>query len=604
MTMIAGWFRWPLDALRRHKWLAITLQIVAIILIDALLVWVLDPASSLMAFSLFWRNCLPLFLFSLMLYGLIGRVLVSLWCTTLLTWLLFTINAIKLANMNSPIMPGDLALKYQLIDNAAFFAHYTRGIPWLVLGVVGFLIVTALLWWIGRRWWHPGRILRIVMVVLPLALMFQLLHANHPWASVYSNEAMTGYQQWDPAVAETKTGVLASLVRMTQDSRIRVPKVDERLVQTFAKTHEPALEARAARAAPEKLPDIVMVQSEAFFAPMIMNVIEPGDFAPNFTRLSGSGITGSFQAPTYGGGTIRTEFETLTGYPIRAFPAIEYPYYGLAQGWMPTVPHRLERFGYSTVLFHPFLGEFWNRQEVMPMLGFQKMYFKSAFGDAPRAGPYISDRALFNFVLKHLDDYGNRPVFAMAITMENHGPWEGDPGKLSRLLDGHSLPPGLSPKGRVEMRYYLSHLMNGDAALGDFVKKLMARPKWTILVFYGDHLPALDQAFHDLGFDNSESYSQQDTRYMILSNRPLTPRKLDITSYELPGLLFDIAGLPENGYLAFDAVGRVVDHHHSPSDPDIGQVLYNAARLEVRCRHTITLAGTCGRSHETAAEAK
>ncbi|HEX5353171.1 MAG TPA: LTA synthase family protein [Rhodanobacteraceae bacterium] len=573
----------------------------SILVIDALLVGWLDPAAGKLTFGLFWRNWLPLAFCSLLLYGLIGRYLLTIWIVGVSTWLLFTVNAIKLANMNSPLMPGDLVLKYQLLDNAAFFTHYTKGLVWIVLGAVVFLAVTVALWWAGKRLHHPGWILRLAAVLVPLVLMFQMLHADHPWRSVYADASLTGFQQWDPGAAEAKVGVMASLVRMTQDARTRVPKADKTLVAGFARAHSAQLTARAARAVPADLPDIVVVQSEAFFAPSVLKGVEPGEFAPNFTRLSEGGISGSLQTPAYGGGTIRTEFETLTGYPIRAFPKVEYPYYGLASAWMPSVPHRLEHFGYATALFHPFLGEFWNRNEVMPMLGFQRTYFEKSFGNAPRAGKYISDHALFDFVLSHLDEYGNKPFFVMAITMENHGPWNGDPGSLSHLLHGRLLPPSLSAEGTRQMRYYLSHLVNGDAALGDFARRLMARKRWTILVFYGDHLPALDQAFHDLGFDNSQGYGSQKTHYMLLSNRPLTPRKLNIASYELPGLLFDVAGLPEDGYLAFDSVGRYADGHRSIGDPDVGQVLYNAARLEVRCRSKIMLAGACSTSRGGAA---
>ncbi|HEX7368951.1 MAG TPA: LTA synthase family protein [Rhodanobacteraceae bacterium] len=548
-----------------------------------------------MTIALFWRNCLPLVLVSLMLYGLLGRFLLAAWFTSVMAWLLFTINAIKLANMNSPLVPGDLVLKYQLLDNAAFFSHYTKGIFWLILGLLVFVAVAIVFWRAERKHWHPGWAVRVVAIVLPLVLGFQMLHANRPWRAVYSDAALPGFQQWDPAAAEEQVGVLASLVRMSQDARVRVPIANQSLVATVAQKLAGTLRVRATRPVPSELPDIVVVQSEAFFAPEVMKGIRPGEFAPNFTRLSSTGITGSLHTPAYGGGTIRTEFETLTGYPMGAFPNIEYPYFGLASKWMPSMPRRLEHFGYATVLFHPFRGEFWNRAEVMPTLGFQRTYFEPAFGHAARAGKYISDRALFNFVLAHLAQYGNKPVFAMAITMENHGPWDENPGQLGQLLDNHPLPAGLSPKGTREMRYYLAHLMNGDAALGDFVQRLMARKRWTILLFYGDHLPALDQAFHDLGFDNSEDYTQQKTHYMLLSNRPLTPRKLDLTAYQLPGLVFDVAGLPENGYLAFDAAGRVAVHRDGANGPDMGQVMYNAARLEVRCRHAITLAGTCAK---------
>lgn len=580
---------------RTGQWKGTVVKTLALIAVSALAAWLLDPAfEKVTRLDLLWRNALPFALFALLLYGLLGRFLLSLWLVLVFTKMLFVLNAIKVAHMNTPIMPSDWALRHQLLHNMSFFADYAGGSVLLLMGLAGFVLITWLIVWCERRWNRPHPVTRIFFTVTTVAILLSVFHGDGMWKQAYSDTELAGYYPSDPAASDSNTGLMAGLVKFTQEARNRVPKPDRQVIAAFAEKHSQELHDRASRPIPSKLPDIVVVQSEAFFDPSIMKQIEPGEFDPNFQRLSSTGIAGSMEAPTYGGGTIRTEFETLTGYPMRAFPQILYPYYGLASKWMPSVPRRLLAFGYSTTLFHPFGRNFWNRHEVMPALGFQHSYYGDSFKNAARAGVYISDQALFDTVLAHLAKQQANPSYTMLITMENHGPWSLKAMALPHILDNHPLPKGLSPNGSEQLTYYLSHLVNGDVALRDFATRLMARPHWTVLLFYGDHLPSLNTAFGDIGFDDGKTYADQRTHYMLVSNRPLLPRKLDLSAYELPGLLFDTIGLPEDGYLAFDGAVREAESADSPARAShYEQVSINAARDEVRCKKKIQLDGSC-----------
>ncbi|MEW9571391.1 LTA synthase family protein [Rhodanobacter sp. Si-c] len=565
-------------------------------LASAALVWWLDPTLRwTFDAALLWRNALPVFLVMLLIYGLSGRALLALALGGGIARLVFEVNAIKELNLNEPLMPGDLVLWHQVLHNMGFFAHYTG--HRLVLLLLALLVAIAVLWAIWRlegRWRRPHWATRAAWVVLALLVLGTLYRGIGPWREAYADEAMPGFQLWDPIDSVQHVGFMAGLVRMSQEARSTVPQADGSLVHDFAVRHAADLKARMTRQPPAELPDIVVVQSEAFFDPGVLKGIDYGEFVPNFERLAATGITGSLTTPTYGGGTIRTEFETLTGYPMQAFPSVVYPYYGLVSAWMPSVPRRLAALGYSTTLYHPFSGGFWNRRQTMPELGFQHAYYRQSFAGAERAGEYISDRALFDYVLAHLDDTGSGPHYAMVITMENHGPWDFDAGTLANVLNGLPLPRGMSAAGTREMTYYLSHLVNGDQALGDFARRLLARPRWTVLMFYGDHLPALPHAFEDLGFDDGGVNLQEHTRYMLVSNRSLPAQQLDLSSYELPGLLFDTIGLPEDGYLALASAIReawVQDHYQHGAE--YGQVQFNAAELEVHCRHKLDATGRC-----------
>lgn len=580
----------------RNAWL-FGASLLALVAISLALALHFDPAVR-RGSGLVWLNVLPLLLCAWAIYALCGRLFLSMLVSAALIALLYKINGIKLRNLNMPLAPDDAMLEHQVAGNIGFFAHYTgyHAIS-LVLAPSILVVCGVLVWRWERHRFRPSRIARAGLLLVSLVALYTLLQGYQPWRQLYANHAMASYGQWNPSNNARTKGFIATFVRMCQDRQRSVPPPNKALVASFASRHEDAIRQREGRQAPQDLPDIIVVQSEAFFDPGVLKHVAFGQYAPHFEQLAATGITGSLATPTYGGGTIRTEFETITGYPMTAFPAVEYPYFGLANRHMPTVPRRLQAFGYTTTLLHPYEADFWNRSATMPALGFQHSYYEDAFKDAPRAGLFVSDRSLFDAVLNHLNTAGAGPSYIMAITMENHGPWNRDAGDLTQLLKTNPLPAGLSPAGTYEMTYYVSHLLNGDQALAEFVQTLMARKRWTLLLFYGDHLPELGAAYGDLGFDNNQEAPSQQTRYMLLSNRPFDPdqrRQLDLAAYDLPGLVFDIAKLPEDGYLALASTIRSAAAHDAVPNADAYRdVQFNAARLEVRCGNKLDDAGRC-----------
>lgn len=586
----AGNLVWVLSLLVRP--LAICLWLIAW---SFVLVWIQDPAlQAHPGFAYLWRNALPISLLGLFVYATGGRRVLSFAFTTGFTLLVYRLNAIKELNMNSPLLPGDLVLRHQVFDNIGFFANYIHhGLLWSIatLLLAGGTVWT---WRFERGWGLPGWKARVAGAVLALAALCTLYRGDLFWERAYSTGEMAGFPLWHPVGGVHKVGLIAGFIRMAHEADLTIPEPDRPLVRNFAQAHARELRLRSQRTAPMDLPDIVVVQSEAFFDPGVLKGVNYGQYTPNFERLARTGISGGLKTPAYGGGTIRTEFETLTGYPVQAFPSIVFPYYGLAEGWMPTVPRRLEKLGYSARLFHPFKASFWNRAQVMPRLGFQQAFYEGKFKQAEHIGLYVSDHALFDFVLGHLDEGSASPQYTMVITMENHGPWTSDVGSLADVLHNKPLPEGISDAAKLELVHYLSHVVSGDRALASFAERLLARRRWTVLLFYGDHLPALPHAFAEIGFDDSRPGTSQRTRYMLLSNRPLSPRTLDLNSYDLPGLLFDTLGFPETGSLALSAEARhawALDNFEH--EADFGRIKFDAARIEVKCNQALELPAEC-----------
>ncbi|QTF91802.1 LTA synthase family protein [Halomonas sp. BM-2019] len=330
--------------------------------------------------------------------------------------------------------------------------------------------------------------------------------------------------------------------------------------------------------APERLPHLVVVQSESFFDPRewhagLADAPIAGGLLPHFDALRRDALMqGPLQVPAWGANTVRTEAAVLTGLTPEALGIHRFtPYRQFTRGPVASLASRLRGLGYRTVCLHPYPASFYLRHQVMPQLGFDDFLDSRHFRDADRDGQYISDAAVTKKVGTLLDDSDNKPLFVFAITMENHGPLH-----LERPVpeDSPRLPEAtarhLEAADLADLRVYLRHLRNADAMLGRLRERLTpsspeARPG--MLCWYGDHVPILSGVFRRLGEPSG------DTCYALWSSRPGVPgapamakplaaSALGMTTLEA---LLREAGLPQAGQDAAmgdhnDAVGQIQSH--------------------------------------------
>ncbi|HEY4093854.1 MAG TPA: LTA synthase family protein, partial [Luteibacter sp.] len=147
----------------------------------------------------------------------------------------------------------------------------------------------------------------------------------------------------------------------------------------------------------------VVVQSESFFDPSVINGLQDADFAPNLHRLAQHASSGQLHVPTYGGGTIRTEFEVLTGLSLRYFPTMQFPYLEMHTGAMPGMVRALRSHGYETIAVHGNDPGFWNRTSAFKSLGFDRFVSQTAFpADARKHGELMPDSAMTDQIMAQL----------------------------------------------------------------------------------------------------------------------------------------------------------------------------------------------------------
>jgi len=261
-----------------------------------------------------------------------------------------------------------------------------------------------------------------------------------------------------------------------------------------------------------ELPHLVSLQSESFFDARKCFPMISSQALANFDGLRESALQqGQLVVPAVGANTVRTEFGFLTGLRDAALGVHRFnPYRRLPGYGLDALPAYLRRLGYRTICVHPYHGEFYRRDEVLPLLGFDEFHDISAFAEPDKVGAYVGDRAVGEYVSRLLRDGPDVPLYVHVITMENHGPLHMeavDPGE-----EAGRMCPGIPPACR-DLVAYVRHLRNADAMFGALAQNFRACPREVGLCIYGDHVPIMPQVYDALGLPDGR------TDYVLWSSR-------------------------------------------------------------------------------------
>ncbi len=467
--------------------------------------------------------------------------------------LIYGVNAVKVANLAIPLMPADFRILGQLGHGAGeLLSSYVPHLALLVAALVLAIVLLGLWLRLEPPWWpRAPRRGRALASVLLLSALVTLVAGVAFWRPVYQPKVL-GMQPWSATATRQHDGLVASLLLFHLQYGARHRKADKAAALALMAHYQPQIAARLAAPPPasDAKPDIVVILSESFFDPTILNGYPAGtNLTPNFHRLAAHAISGQLHVPTFGGGTIRTEFEVLTGLSLRYFPEVQFPYLQIHQKEIPGIVRLLERDGYTTLAVHGNNPGFWNRTEAFKELGFGRFISIGDFppDDAFDNGAYLSDRSFTDELLRQLPEAGP-PRFVLGISMEAHGPYNKSPGIDTAVRDAIPVPAAVTaPQARLELQNYIYHMQNADRQLGRLVDTLEHRKRRTLVLFFGDHLPALMPAFLAAGFRNGQGYLTQTVPYLLLDTAHLdAARQQNAAAWELPGMVLAQAGVGDD----------------------------------------------------------
>ena len=242
----------------------------------------------------------------------------------------------------------------------------------------------------------------------------------------------------------------------------------------------------------DETPNIIIIMSESFTDADKFSFINfAQSTTPTLHEIAETKTGGTHFTPQFGGGTANVEFELLTGYSLRYLPASSTPYQQHIKKVTPSyVSFLRDELGYSTVAIHSYGAKFWNRDDVYPLIGFEKFIAEEDFTLPLRMRTYVSDESTADMIISQYE--ANRatgkPFFNFTVTMQNHGGYSGsdyDPAAMLSATDGSM---DLSEKVYGAILSYATSIKYSDDMLKQLTDYFADCGEPTIIMFFGDHL--------------------------------------------------------------------------------------------------------------------
>ncbi|MBE7058028.1 MAG: hypothetical protein E7387_02870 [Ruminococcaceae bacterium] len=363
----------------------------------------------------------------------------------------------------------------------AFFSYYSKLFIVTIIVLV-LAAITALIFLVLKEKKRKFSLVKMIASLIFVMIVVSSVYLVSGM-SFMQTESRTGKDEYD------KKGFVYSFLFYSVDSLVVEPEgYDETVIDVIYDTVEEEYIPYDGQSNPQ---NVIVIQLESFCD--ILNY--PGlkleeDPMPFMRSLMKDYTSGTVKVPVFGGLTVKSEFEFITGLSIQNVPL----------GYSPYVQHiynnpvdSLTRYfsgeKYATTAIHNYQGEFFKRHEVYENLGFDTYIPYECMPDAEKKPSVIwsNDMVFLNHIEQALDSNGEGKNFVYAITVQLHGEYNPIPEseytmKISGIKDKEI-------EGSIA--YYVQQLQEVDNMVKELITMLSEREESTYVMFYGDHLPSL-----------------------------------------------------------------------------------------------------------------
>ena len=283
---------------------------------------------------------------------------------------------------------------------------------------------------------------------------------------------------------------------------------------------------------------MIFVQLESFFdVTRVENLTFSEDPIPFFRQMIKEYSSGFVSMPTYGAGTVNTEFEIMTGMNKDYFGAGEYPFKSILQErTSESICYVLKDEGYTAHAIHNNNASFYDRDYVYANLGFDTFTTMELMTIMEKTQTnWAKDKILTKYINQALDST-NGQDFIYTVSVQGHGDYPEKPISTNTI----KVTGAKSDSFNYQYSYYASHLKEMDAFLEELILSLEKRGEDTVLVVFGDHLPSLEIETADMS-----SGSKFETEYFIWNNIGLEKEDENLQAYQLYSKVLTQLGIHE-----------------------------------------------------------
>ncbi|WP_455540076.1 LTA synthase family protein [Terrisporobacter sp.] len=452
----------------------------------------------------------------------------------LMSFIILTISGISKYLCQVRGVPLTFSDLYSIGEALEISGNYVT-IPMVVAAIIFLILVILVTVILFKKEKNNKRIrsLSNVLLIVILIIVFPLVTKKQ-----YENKHM-GYMRWDITASYKKNGYVYSTIESgIKYIRVKPQGYSKQAIDEI-RAKVDAKEKEDNRKLSENKPNIIFIQLEAFMDPTkIKEAKFSEDPIPNFRKICDKNKGYMAGVPTTGGGTVRTEYEVMTGNNIDYLTPGEIPYNTILKGkHYNSIATTLKSQGYNAHAIHNFQGNFYTRNNAYEKLGFDtftSVEYMNGYEKNERG--WVKDTILTRYIKKALNSTPGRDLI-YTVTVQGHSAY---PTDALKLYDFPIKVSGdLSDIDKNQIYYYANQLKGTDNFIGDIMDLVDNSKEDTLVVFYADHMPALN-LFHNDNF-YLDAYKAPFTFY---SNFEINNFDFDeIEAYNIGALATKLAGV-------------------------------------------------------------
>ena len=523
-------------------------------------------------------NLFPIVAVLGVLYALFGNLFYAASLSSLVLHLLSLVNLIKIECRKDPLVPGDFGLLGEAMVATGEY-QLNLHIPYLVL-IIGFSLFLLLC---GIKFKSRPKVwLRILQGLALAGLFVGAMCTAYPSKTLYTEmvKSVEGLSSSNVPAVFDETGFLYCFLHNFNLYAVEKPEgySTAEAAQWASETAEPA------EAGPLPV-NVVFIQCEAFTdlydAPVFAYSEEENPlYLFHQVAESDQAISGRIVVSNYGAGTANTEFDILTGVETNLLNENSTSAFRVVHKKIDTLARTFQELGYTAWFMHPGYRWFYNRESVYDRFGFEDRTFLDAFDGYKWKGGQISDEGFGVMLRERYEAHkaaSDDPWFAFTVTIQNHQayPWT----KYNPRPEEAKLSIEVSDSTLGTLSVYAEGIRDSAKLLADMTAYFDEEQTPTLLVFWGDHLPALGSSFsvyRELGLqigneaDPEAAIDTYSTPFVIYANRAYCetydlqariqaldlPAKMRISDIYLGELVYELLDM-ESTDAFFDYLGTV-----------------------------------------------
>ncbi len=547
-------------------------------------------------------NILPVFLVTTLFYFITGRIWIGCVISYLPLILLNIANYYKTFFRDEPLKVSDISLISEMNNiTQNYELKLSFGIViGVLLGIAAVIFAVKYLKSAKLKIWF--KVIGVMTTLCCMILSYNFIYTDK---QLYEDIPTFAIEFYDTDMTNHH-GLLYSLLVSADSSTYTIPEgYSDEIAENVLVEYASATGTQT----DEKI-NVLAIMGEAFFdvtrggVAQFENGINPYE---NYEKIKSEGYSGKLIVPGFGGSTESSEFEFLTGanqFLLDSSMPTAYKTY-ITQPAYSLVRHFKDE-GYKAIAMHPGYGWFYNRNSVYTNLGFDDYISREDMSEnPPQIYGYIEDsfttEQIINKYLEHYEQSPDTPYFNFTVTIQNHGPYPDFDQGREKI---YSRPENLSDENYHVINNYLNGIKATDKLLGDVCAFADSREEPVAVLFFGDHLPYLDEnieCFNVLGYNishrNDEGlenkykveyvmWCNDAAKEVIKKSRGAVKRGEgpEISANFLGTELLDYLGMEKPAYFNFvdsvrDNVNVISPHYYKSGNDKIAQPEGEAAEM-------------------------